>query len=118
MQKTQKLKEHAGPEVPEWAQHRREHAAVEHRAESGGGEGIQPQLSVAHAQSEEKPRKREEEAKERIERIRQARAAPPQPQRAQQVVEQGERHASEHCRGEQAELAADRDLHASGAENA
>ncbi len=119
LQKTQQLEKHTRPKVPERAQQRREHAAIKRRAKRRGGDGVEPQLPVAHAQGKEKPRKREDEAEERVERARQARAiAFAQPQRAQQIIEQGERQSREHCRREQTQLGVDRDLHASGTENA
>ena len=112
-QKTQQLKEHARPEIPKRTQHRREHGGIQRRAKRRARDGVEAQLPVPDAQRKEKDGERENKAIDRVERVGEPDPrTPPQPQRAQQVVEQRERHTEQKRRGEQPELIVDRDLHA------
>lgn len=118
-QKTGEGKETVGPEVPKRAEERREEREAQVCAEGDEGEHIEPQLALADAQREGEKGGGEEETVERVEQVRQGAAgAAAQAERAQAVIEQGERRAEKKGAPEGVELCADLDAHGSASEQA
>lgn len=104
-QKTQKRGEAVRPEVPERTKERGEERKAQRRAGEHGEEHIEAQLAPADAEREGEQRGGEEQAEERVERAGQgAVCAAAQTQRAQTVVEQGERRAEQKRGGKALEL--------------
>lgn len=118
-QKTGEGKETVGPEVPKRAEERREEREAQVRAKGDEGEHIEPQLALPDAQREGEKGGGEEETVERVEQVRQGAAgAAAQAERAQAVIEQGERRAEKKGAPEGVELCADLDAHGSASEQA
>ncbi len=111
-QKAQQLEEDPRPEIPQRAKQGREERKKRPRAHRRGKHRIKAQLSVPDAQGKRREQQRRGSAVQRVQRRGEpGNAAQAQTQRAQQVVEQRQRH-SQQCRGsKQARLRTDLNAH-------